>query len=151
MGEMRPTTESIAPDEYRRLAEVRYQIRRYVSFSERAARAAGLEPRQYQLMLMVKGLPDGQQPTIGVLADRLKIQHHSAVELVNRLVDRGLVARRRGESDRRQVFVSLTDEGERMIQSLVSSHLEEMRSVGPELVRALNVVLAREAGSNGER
>ena len=148
MDEMRPKTESIAQDDYQRLAEVRYQIRRYVSFSERAARGAGLEPRQYQLMLMIKGLPDGAQPTIGVLADRLKIQHHSAVELVNRLVERGLVTRQRGESDRRQVFVKLTEEGERTLESLVNSHLEEIRSVGPELVRALNSVLARETGGN---
>ena len=143
--------ESITVEDYRKLAEVRYQIRRYLSFSERAARNTGLEPRQYQLMLAVKGLPLGMQPTIGVLAERLKIQHHSAVELVNRLAERGLVTRQRGESDRRQVFVELTEQGEAELRQLVSHHLEEMRSIGPELLRALNAVLTPNgSGVGGE-
>jgi DNA-binding MarR family transcriptional regulator len=146
---MQPRSEALQAEDYRKLAELRYQIRRFLSFSERAARVAGLEPRQYQLILAVKGLPAGTQPTVGVLADRLKIQHHSAVELVNRLVDRGLVVRQRGEADRRQVFVSLTEEGEQMLQSLASHHLEEIRSIGPELVRALNALLPGEDGGDG--
>ena len=143
--------ESISIDDYRKLAEIRYQIRRYLSFSERAARNAGLEPRQYLLLLAVKGLPSGMQPTIGVLAERLKIQHHSAVELVNRLAERGLVVRQRGEADRRQVFVELTMQGETELRQLVGHHFEEMRTVGPELLRALNAVLPENGkGTGGE-
>ncbi|HET7035073.1 MAG TPA: MarR family winged helix-turn-helix transcriptional regulator [Thermomicrobiaceae bacterium] len=142
--------DSVSIEDYQKLAEIRYQIRRFVSFSERAARGAGLEPRQYQLMLAVKGLPDGMQPTIGVLAERLKIQHHSAVELVNRLADRGLVVRQRGEADRRQVFVELTDQGQAELRALAGHHLEEIRSIGPELMRALNAILREGKVPGGE-
>src|SRR5512146_1158058 len=94
--------------DYRALAEFRYQIRRFVRFSERAARAAGVEPQQHQLMLAVKGMPEDEQATISNLAERLQIQHHSTVELVDRLVNRSLVTRKRGAEDRRQVLVQLT-------------------------------------------
>lgn len=142
--------ETVTQEDYQKLAEVRYQIRRFLSFSERAARGSGLEPRQYQLMLAVKGLPEGMQPTIGVLAERLKIQHHSAVELVNRLVDRGLVLRQRGEVDRRQVFVELTEQGQDELKALASHHMEEIRSIGPELIRALNAILREGKMPGGE-
>ena len=71
--------------DYQALAELRYQIRRFVHFSEQASRTAGLEPQQHQLMLALKGLPKGVRPRIGELAERLQIRHHSTVELVNRL------------------------------------------------------------------
>ena len=73
------------PLDYESLAQVRYQIRRFQRFSERAARAVGLEPHQHQLMLALKGLPQGVRPRVRELAERLQIQHHSTVELVNRL------------------------------------------------------------------
>jgi DNA-binding MarR family transcriptional regulator len=87
--------------DYQSLAELRYQIRRFLHFSEQAAREAGLEPRQHQLLLTMKGLPPGTRPRIGELAQRLQIQHHSAVELVNRLAAGGYVRRHRGGEDRR--------------------------------------------------
>src|SRR5712692_2945540 len=90
--------------DYEALAELRYQIRRFLHFSEQAARAAGLEPHQHQLLLALKGLPaPGEPASIGWLAERLQIQHHSAVELVDRLAERGLASRSRAPSDRRQV------------------------------------------------
>ena len=82
--------------DYESLAELRYQIRRFLHFSEQASRKAGLEPRQHQLMLALKGLPTGTRPRIGELAERLQIQHHSAVELANRLAAGGYVRRHRG-------------------------------------------------------
>src|SRR5512147_256953 len=91
--------------DYRALAEFRYQIRRFLGFSERAARSSGLEPRQHQLLLALKGLPDEAQPTIGVLARRLAVEHHSAVEMIDRLERRKLVARLRDAADRRRVLV----------------------------------------------
>ena len=100
--------ETLTLSDYESLAELRYQIRCFLSFSEQAARAAGLEPRQHQLMLGLKGLPRGARPTIGELAERLQIQHHSAVELVNRLAATGYLRRTRGGEDRREVLVSLT-------------------------------------------
>ena len=66
---------------YKAMAELRYQIRRFLRFSENAARQAGIEPQQHQLLLAVRGLPDALKPTIGVLAERMQLQHHSTVEL----------------------------------------------------------------------
>src|SRR5438270_8856855 len=120
------------PD-YQTLAELRYQIRLFLHFSEEAARSAGLEPRQHQLMLALKGLPKGVRPRIGELAERLQIQHHSTVELVNRLSDRGFVRRRRGGEDRREVLLSLTPKGERVLRDLSLYHRQELRNAGPAL------------------
>ena len=128
-------------NEYQALAEFRFQIRRFTHFSEQAARAAGLEPQQHQLLLAVKGLPDGECATIGSLAERLQLQHHSAVELVGRSVSQGLVARSRGTADRRQVFVTLTPHGETLLRDLTLHHRRELRSAGPALVRALNALM----------
>ena len=97
---------SLTLADYESLAELRYQIRRFLHFSEQAAREAGLEPRQHQLMLALKGLPPRTRPRIGELAERLQIQHHSAVELVNRLTAGGYVRRHRGAKDRREVLLS---------------------------------------------
>jgi DNA-binding MarR family transcriptional regulator len=126
------------------LAEARYQIRRFLHFSEQAARAAGLEPHQHQLLLAVRG---NDHPSIGVLAERLQIQHHSAVELVDRLVERRLVSRSRAPSDRRQVIVQLTPRGEAELEKLATCHLAELRDNGPALVGALEAVIGRKNGS----
>lgn len=137
---MSPRATNSQPN-YRAMAEFRYQIRRFVRFSEHAAREAGLEPQQYQLMLAVKGLPDGEKPRIGDVAERLQIQHHSTVELVDRLSKRALVRRRRGENDRREVLLELTPKGERLLQELAIHHRSEIREMGPELVASLKKVL----------
>src|SRR5215472_7716189 len=97
---------------YQVLAEWRYQIRRFLRFSEQAARSAGIEPQQYLLLLTIKGLPEDRKPTIGELAERLQLQHNSTVELINRLVEHNLVQRQRDESDHRQIIVTLTTQGE---------------------------------------
>jgi DNA-binding MarR family transcriptional regulator len=123
--------------DYQSLAELRHQIRRFLHFSEQAARSVGLEPRQHQLMLALKGLPKGVRPRITELAERLQIQHHSAVELANRLVAGGYIKRRRGGEDRREVWLSLTAKGERVLQTLSLHHNNELRSQGPELLTAL--------------
>ena len=126
--------------DYESLAELRHQIRRFVHFSESAARAAGVEPRQHQMMLAVKGLPKGVRPRISELAQRLQIQHHSAVELVNRLSRAGYIRRSQGE-DKREVLLELTDKGERVLRELSLCHQEELRMHGPALVKALNSVI----------
>src|SRR4051794_36610454 len=77
--------------DYQALAEFRYHIRRFIRFSESAARNAGIEPQQHQLLLAVKGLPEDVEPTIGEIANRLHVVHHSAVELVDRLEEQGMV------------------------------------------------------------
>jgi DNA-binding MarR family transcriptional regulator len=132
----------IPPLDYQTLAELRYQIRRFLHFSERAARDVGLEPRQHQLMLALKGLPEGVRPRIGELAERLQVAHHSAVELVNRLTDGGYVVRGRGTKDLREVVVALTAKGERVLRKLSVHHKVELQTQGPALVKALKRAMA---------
>ncbi len=138
---MNPTDE-IPITEYQTLAEFRYQLRRFLRFSEQAARAAGLEPQQHQLLLAVKGLPEGSKATISVLAERLQIAHHSAVELIDRLAQRGYIQRCRDEADQRRVLVSLTPQGEEVLRNLSLAHRTELRSTGPALVQALTLLLS---------
>jgi DNA-binding MarR family transcriptional regulator len=133
--------KNLTAGDYQSLAEFRHQIRRFVYFSERAARTAGLEPRQHQLMLALKGLPAGVRPKIGELATRLQIQHHSAVELVNRLEVAGLVRRQRCTQDRREVLLELTPRGEKVLRELSLHHRAELRSQGPALLSALQRVM----------
>jgi DNA-binding MarR family transcriptional regulator len=124
------------PD-FKAMAELRYQIRRFLRFSENAARAAGIEPQQHQLMLAVRGLPDELKPTVGVVAERMQLQHHSTVELIDRLADRGFLIRLRATDDRRQVLVKLTRDGEEFLKKLSLHHLQELQSAGPKFVKIL--------------
>ena len=133
--------QEITISQYQSLAEFRYQLRRFLHFSEQAARSVGLEPQQHQLLLILKGLPSGRTATVSELAERLQIQHHSTVELINRMVDRNLLKRERDESDQRRVIIHLTPYGEEVLRKLSLLHRIELRSSGPELVRALNVVI----------
>jgi len=133
--------------DYRALAEFRYQIRKFLRFSERAVRAAGIESGQYQLMLAIKGMPEGVRPRIRELANRMHIQHHSAVELVNRLGAGGYVRRERAQDDKREVLLTLTPKGERVLGELALHHHEELRSAAPGLVAALRKVMQAEKAS----
>lgn len=140
-------TENINNDlhlsDYQELAEFRYQIRRYIHFSEQMARSVGLEPQQHQLLLAIKGLPQQQKPTISYLAERLQIQHHSTVELVDRLVEREYVERKRDTVDQRRVLVQLTSKGEDVLQRLASTMLAELSTTGPLLVQTLNNLISQ--------
>ena len=147
---MTKRSASGSPVDYKSLADFRYEIRRFLNFSEEAARQAGIEPHQHQALLAIKGFSNGQSATIGVLAERLQIQHHSAVELVNRLERKGLIRRSRNERDRREVMISLTKQGERVLATLTLVHRAELRSAGPVLLRALNRVLSQD-GSGGKK
>ncbi len=133
----------ILTGQYRDLAEFRRQIRRFLHFSEATAREHGVEAQQHQLLLAVRGLPKGVKPTVGEVAARLFLQHHSAVELVNRLERRGAVARRAGARDRREAWVRLTPAGRAILRKLALAHRTELERSGPELARALRAVLRR--------
>src|SRR5881628_1146275 len=91
--------------DYETLADLRYRVRRFLRVREELARASGLEPQQHLLLLQVKGIERTRVPTIGALAERLQIRHHATVQLVDRMVERGMVRRRRAERDRRAVVV----------------------------------------------
>lgn len=131
---------SLSTPHYQALAEFRYQIRRFLRFSEEAARAAGLAPQQHQLLLAVKGMPSGRPARISDLAERMQIQHHSAVELIDRLAARGLVNRALAEDDRREVYVQLTPRGESILRVLTLHHKNELRQAAPALVATLRTV-----------
>jgi DNA-binding MarR family transcriptional regulator len=123
--------------QYRAIAEFRYQIRCFLRFSENAAVEAGLEPQQHQLLLAIKGMPNGREARIADLAARLQIQHHSTVELVSRSVTKGLLQKVAGETDRREVHVRLTPKGERVLHALTLHHRDELRRTAPALASAL--------------
>jgi DNA-binding MarR family transcriptional regulator len=128
---LRPSRERF---NFEALADCRYAIRRYLNVSERNARAAGLEPQQYQALLAIKGVSPSQEATVGVFAERLQIQHHSAVELRSRV-------------DRRQVLVQLTPTGERKLKRVSLPHRDELRTAGRRLLRALEDFISQ----NGSR
>ena len=133
---------------YKAMAELRYQIRRFLRFSENAARQAGIEPQQHQLLLAVRGLPDALKPTIGVLAERMQLQHHSTVELIDRLVERNFLFRLRSTDDKRQVLVNLTRDGEEFLQTLSLHHLQELRSAGPTFVKVLQTLIEESSSTD---
>jgi DNA-binding MarR family transcriptional regulator len=133
--------KKLTSSDYQALAEFRYQIRRFLHFSESVVKQAGLERGQYQLMLAIKGMPEGSRPRIRELAERMQIRHHSAVELVNRLEAGGYVHRARADSDRREVLLALTPKGEKILAELARHHQDELRTAGPELVAALRRVM----------
>ena len=135
----------ISLKEYRALAEIRYQIRCFLHFSDQIARTAGIESQQHQVMLALKGLPKGKQATISYLAERLQLQHHSMVELIDRLVERDFVQRRRDEVDQRRVIVALTPHGEEVLRELSLSHRNELQAAGPALGQALNALITNGA------
>ncbi|MBV9303574.1 MAG: MarR family transcriptional regulator [Acidobacteriaceae bacterium] len=137
---MTATQPDVSLAGYRQLAEFRYRIRQFLHFSEEAARSTGIEPQQHQLMLAIKGLPEGTRPTVTALSTRLCLRHHSTVELINRLVERGALIRRHNEEDRREVLIELTSHGEQLLRSLSVLHWQELQNSGPALSEALHAV-----------
>jgi len=133
--------KDLSLDQYRDLAEFRRQIRQFLHFSEETAKEYGIEPQQHQLLLAVHGLPEGVKPTIREIASRLFIQHHSAVELIDRLAKSGAVERTPGVEDRREVWIRLTAAGRAMLRKLAVAHRDELERSGPGLARSLNAVL----------
>ena len=135
-----PTPSSsprLAKSHYELLAALRHALRRFQVFSRDAARAASLTPQQHQALLAIKGFPGRDFVSVGELAERLQLRHHSAVGLVNRLVQRQLVRRTPSATDRRRQEVSLTAPGEKLLSRLSTAHLKELRQLRPELRRLL--------------
>ncbi len=130
----------ITLSQFAALAEFRHQIRKFLHFSEESARACGLEPQQHQLLLALKGVR-GEAPTIGYLAERLQIRHNSAVELVDRMSEHGLVRRTPSTDDKRRVLVELTRSGNAVLAKLSAEHVAELQQTGPALVTALESLL----------
>ena len=123
----------VTKTEYETLADLRYSLRQFLHFSEEAAHNAGVTPQQHQALLAIKGFPEERGITIGELAERLQVRHHSAVGLVDRLVLKNLVAREHHPADCRQVFLALTERGEKMLERLSAALKEQLRRVGPRI------------------
>ncbi|HEY3761217.1 MAG TPA: MarR family transcriptional regulator [Verrucomicrobiae bacterium] len=129
--------DKITQAQYQTLAELRYALRRFLRFSETAAHAAGLTPQQHQAMLAIKGFQGRELITIGELAERLQVLHHSAVGLVNRLVTDKHVRRLPGRQDRRKVSLALTPQGEAVLRKLSATHREQLQHIGPQISHLL--------------
>jgi DNA-binding MarR family transcriptional regulator len=135
-----PSTQFSDAD-YVALSELRFRLRSFLAFSEVQARAVGLEPRQHQLLLAVRGLPPGTRPTIGTLADRLVLKHHTAVELIDRLERLGLVQRDADPTDGRVALVTITARGRGMLDRLSVAHRSELAKSGPALLVSLQTLM----------
>ncbi len=122
---------------YELLAALRYALRGFLRFSQEAAAAEGLTPQQHQALLAIKGFPGRDHASVGEIAERLHLRHHSAVGLVDRLMARKLVARTPSAADRRRLEIRLTPRGEAILGRLSAAHLGELRQLRPELRRLL--------------
>ena len=140
-------SRSLSRGEFQRLAEFRFQLRRFLHFSSAAAEGAGLRPQQYQLLQCVYGMPDELPPTIANVAARMLLKHNSAVELVDRTIEQGWLRRSSDPTDHRCILLRLTPGGERALASLAEYHLAELEQAGPELIRALRRVLIMKSES----
>lgn len=134
----------VTQSEYETLADLRYSLRQFLRFSEEAAQAAGIMPQQHQALLAIKGFAEDRGITIGELAERLQVRHHSAVGLVDRLVLKGLVARKQNGADRRQVQLVLTAGGDKTLEKLSAVNKEELRRVGPHIESLLKRLRGQE-------
>jgi len=120
--------------QYRALADFRYELRRFLRYSEQVTRRHGVTPLQYQLLLQVKGYPGREHASVGELAERLQAKHHGAVALISRCEEAGYVSRRSSEEDRRTVLVELTAKGERLIELLARLHRNELLAIQGRLL-----------------
>jgi DNA-binding MarR family transcriptional regulator len=140
---VRVTRSPISRADYALLAELRYSLRLFASFSEQAARAAGVSPAQHQALLAIKGFGQRAPLSIGELAERLMIRHHSAVGLVQRLIARDYVRRLPDPGDKRRVRLALRARGERVLARLSAAHRGELRRIGPQIEGLLEQLNAR--------
>jgi DNA-binding MarR family transcriptional regulator len=120
------TGDAVSDADYKALATFRYALRRFLRHSHEAAAAAGLETQQYQALLAIRGRGTDALMTIGDLAEELQIRPNSAVGMAQRLDERGFITRTRGETDRRRVFITLTDDGRKVLAQLAAAHKAEL-------------------------
>lgn len=137
--------------QYEKLAEFRHTLRRFLRFSEEEAHRHGITPQQHQALLSIKGFPGRDRVTIGELAERLQLLHHSVVGLVDRLVSEGLVVRSPSAQDRREVFVELTSHGEKVLEKLSTLHKAQLERMAPELNHLLQQLARADEPKSGKR
>jgi DNA-binding MarR family transcriptional regulator len=122
------------------LAEFRYELRRFLQFSESCAAEAGLHPQQHQLLLQLAGAPDEVEATVSYAAERLGLRHHTVVELSKRCEEAGLIHRNQDLNDRRRIQLQVTAKGHRILRVLSEDHERELYELGPRLIRALSLI-----------
>ncbi|WP_213806943.1 helix-turn-helix domain-containing protein [Granulicella sp. dw_53] len=149
MATRRNTAKSKLDERVKVLAEFRYLLRRFLSFSEEAAEAAGTSAQQYQLLQVVAAAPDGEQASISYIAERMVLRHNSAVELVGRAERSGLVSRTEDAADHRRALITLTADGQTLLERLVGSHWAELERQGPGLLEALGNLLTADVAVGG--
>ncbi|MEO8373582.1 MAG: MarR family transcriptional regulator [Sphingomonas bacterium] len=129
----------IRDEDYVMLATFRYELRRFLQFSERAADDAGVTSQQHQALLAIRAASGAAMP-VGALAERLLLRPHSTTGLIDRLQKLGLVERVRADGDRRQVLVRLTPMGETLLATLSAAHRAELRRLTPLLAGLMEFV-----------
>jgi DNA-binding MarR family transcriptional regulator len=145
MGRKKPQRPAhLDAGEYQQLASFRYALRGFLRFSEAAAEKVGLTAQHYQALLAVCASADGV--TINDLAQELMIRHNSAVGLVDRLSDQGLLTREPSPEDGRKVSLRLTAKGDRVLQKLAEVHREELQRIGPQLEALLHEISSANGG-----
>jgi len=125
----KPETRPLNKRDFETLAAFRYQIRKFVRFSEQLALKHGIKPQQYQLLLQVRGYPGRDWATVGELAERLQSQHHGVVALISRCEKLGLVERRRSSEDRRRIEIRLLAKGDKLVNKVAHLHRAELLSL----------------------
>ena len=122
------------------LADFRFELRRFLHFSESAALDAGLQPQQHQLLLQVAGATEATAVTIAYAAERLGLKHNSAVELVDRSEHEGLLERKTDPGDRRRAILQVTRKGKQLLGRLAGDHARELNELAPRLVKTLEKI-----------
>ena len=133
----REQEESLTSAQYAALAAFRYELRRFLAFSESAAAAVGLPPQQHQALLAIAGHVGPQPPSVGTIAERLLIAPHTAAELVARMINAALLIKTPSHGDRRRMTLTLTENAELLLRELTAAHLNEFKTVEPVLTLAL--------------
>jgi len=148
MSSSHQSCRPLSKQDYVTLASFRYALRCFLRFSEDAATEAGLSTQQHQALLAIRGFPGRDSITVGELAERLQVRHHSAVGLIDRLVSCQLVEREPNSEDRRSVLIRLTETGERTLETLTKAHREELRRTGPKLRGLLQTLVENTLADN---
>ena len=132
-----PMDVAKAQSSLKSLAEFRFQMRKFLNFSEMASERCGIPAQQYQLMQVIAAMPEDQQASITYLSERMILRHNSTVELVDRAERAGLVRRENDPKDMRRSLVQLTAQGQEIVERLVAEHLRELSPLCDVLIHAL--------------
>lgn len=135
------SSRPFSQNEYKKLAEFRYRLARFLRRRKDAAGAEGLRAQQYELLLALAGLPEAKQPTIKEIAAQLQLEHHSVVELADRLQKQGYLARTNSRADGRAVLLGLTRAGHGVLDRIVRYSFAQLRDEAPDLIKSLRQIL----------